>query len=356
EGISVYEERQEKLAWGQVMEPRYRELIVNGEATPVSQLSGAFLKPASPLHLQFAYFESSMVVEYLIGKYGLVTVQRILTDLGNDVPINQALARHTESIEQLDNDFARWFRNQADQLAPKVDWQKPELPADADAAAFAAWNKEHPNSFWGLLAHGVKLVADRQWQAAKAPLEQAVALYPGYARGDNPYSLLATVHRELGETEAERAVLEKLVEIDADAVDARLRLIELAEAKQEWKIIADHAAQALAINPLIPAPHRNLAKAAEAMGNRAAAIDAYRALLLMGPLDPAETHFRLARLLHQDGQLDQARHEVVTALEQAPRYREAHRLLLQIARTAESPRTEDKAAGETPTPREAPDP
>lgn len=344
EGISVYEERQEKLAWGQVMEPRYRELIIKGESTPVSQLSSAFLKAASPLHLQFAYFESSMVVEYLVGKYGLVTVQRILTDLGNDVPINQALSRHTESIDQLDNDFARWFRNQADQLAPQVDWQRPELPPEADATALAAWNKEHPNCFWGLLAHGAKLVADKQWQAAKSPLEQAVALYPGYARGDNPFLLLAVTHRQLGETESERAVLDKLVEIDADAADARLRLMELAEEREEWKIVADHAAQTLAINPLIPAPHRQLAKAAEALGNRPVAIDAYRALLLMGPLDPAETHFRLARLLHQEGQLETARREVVTALEQAPRYLDAHRLLLQMVRAADDKQTEPRGA------------
>jgi len=348
EGISVYEERQEKLSWGQVMEPRYRELILKGEATPVSQLSGAFLKPKSQLHLQFAYFESSMVVEYLVGKYGLVTVQRILTDLGNDVPINQALARHTESIEQLDEDFARWFRNQADRLAPEVDWQRPELPAEADAAALAGWNKEHPKSFWGLLAYGARLVSDRQWQAAKPPLEQAVALYPGYARGDNPYLLLSVVHRELGETAAERAVLEKLVEIDADAADARLRLMELVEEKEEWKIVAEHAAQALAINPLISAPHRHLAKAAEALGDRTAAIDAYRALLLMGPLDPAETHFRLARVLHQQGQLEPARREVITALEQAPRYLDAHRLLLQIARGAGLRPAEPEATGGRP--------
>ena len=66
----------------------------------------------------------------------------------------------------------------------------------------------------------------------------------------------------------------------ADAADARLRLMELAEAKEEWKIVADHAVQAQAINPLIAAPHRHLGRAAEALGDRPAAIAAYRALLL----------------------------------------------------------------------------
>ena len=66
EGISVYEERQANSTWGQTMTPVYRQMILEGELTPVSRLSGAFLQPKSAMHLQFAYFESSLVVEFLI--------------------------------------------------------------------------------------------------------------------------------------------------------------------------------------------------------------------------------------------------------------------------------------------------
>jgi hypothetical protein len=55
--------------------------------TPVSKLSGAFLRPPSPMHLQFAYYESSMVVEYVAGRFGIEALQRVLADLANDVPI-----------------------------------------------------------------------------------------------------------------------------------------------------------------------------------------------------------------------------------------------------------------------------
>ncbi|MCA9000014.1 MAG: hypothetical protein KDA80_23660, partial [Planctomycetaceae bacterium] len=43
EGISVYEERQRDSAWGERMSPRYRSMILEGELTPVSELSSAFL-------------------------------------------------------------------------------------------------------------------------------------------------------------------------------------------------------------------------------------------------------------------------------------------------------------------------
>ncbi|HEX4149168.1 MAG TPA: hypothetical protein VHY20_09280, partial [Pirellulales bacterium] len=105
EGISVYEERQRDPAWGQSMTPEYRRLILSDALTSVSRLSGAFLKPPSPQHLQFAYFESSLVVEYLVGRYGPGALDHVLNDLADDVPINTTLARHTEKIEQLDADF-----------------------------------------------------------------------------------------------------------------------------------------------------------------------------------------------------------------------------------------------------------
>jgi tetratricopeptide (TPR) repeat protein len=330
EGISVYEERQENSSWGQRMTPKYREMVLDDKATPVSQLSGAFLKPESAVHLQFAYFQSSMVVEYLVGRYGLASLQRTLDDLGEGIAINQALARHTEPIKKLDEDFARWFKQQAEQLAPGVDLERPEFEGEVNLKAIADWNKEHPKNFWGLILQGQALIAAKQWEDAKRPLEAAVELYPDYDGGESPYSLLASIHRELGETQQERAVLEKLAKLDADAADARLRLVELAAEKEDWKAAAEHASAVLAVNPLVAAPHRHLARAAEALEQRKTAIEANRALLILQPLDKAEIHLRLARLLRDEGDLDKAKRHVLEALEQAPRYLTAHQLLLEI--------------------------
>jgi tetratricopeptide (TPR) repeat protein len=76
-------------------------------------------------------------------------------------------------------------------------------------------------------------------------------------------------------------------------------------------------------------PYRFLAQACERTGETEAAISAYRATLELEPPDPAEIHYRLARLLHQSGR-PEARRQVLQALEEAPRYREALRLLLEL--------------------------
>jgi len=349
EGISVYEERQRNGAWGQSMNPRYREMILaeggddtgdkdeKAALTPVSKLSGAFLQPPTPMHLQFAYYESSMVIEYVVEKWGMSALQAALMDLGNDVPINDALAKHTEPIEKLDESFAAWIKDKAKNLAPGMDWSRPELSLDADSAAMAAWNKDHPNSFWGLLGEGRALLAERKFAEAKAPLTKLVGLYPSYAEAGGPYVLLAAAHREFGETDAERAMLEKHISLNADAVEPRVRLIEIAAAAKDWKSVKALADDVLAINPLIPAPHRYLAQAATALSDRPAAIRAHKTLLMMDPLDAADHHYQLASLLAAEQQLPEARREVVRSLEEAPRFRAAHQLLLEIADKMETP-------------------
>ena len=350
EGISVYEERLEQPAWGQTMNPPYRELVLKGGATPVSKLSSAFLRPPTPMHLQFAYYESSMVVQYVIERFGLDAMRKVLADLGEDVPINLALAKHTEPIEQLDASFEKWFRQQADQLAAGVDWEKPELDLDAGSAAMRAWNEKHPNSFWGLLGEGRALIAERKHKEAIPPLEKAAALYPGYGEPGGPYVLLAAAHRELGNTKAERAMLEKHVALSAEAIEPRVRLMELAAAQSDWPAVRVQAEQVLGINPLVPTPHGYVAKAAEATGDRLLAIEARRTLLTLDPLDRADHHYQLARLLYAENKLPDARQEVVRALEEAPRFRDAHRLLLEIVEKSQPP---TPPAPQPATPKEA---
>jgi hypothetical protein len=58
---------------------------------------------------------------------------------------------------------------------------------------------------------------------------------------------------------------------------------------------------------------------------------------MMYPLDAEDHHYQLASLLAAEQQLPEARREVVRALEEAPRFRAAHQLLLEIADKMETP-------------------
>ena len=70
--------------------------------------------------------------------------------------------------------------------------------------------------------------------------------------------------------------------------------------------------------------------AAEKTNDDKALIESLSVLAKMNPLDGADVHFRLGSALHRSNQLALAKRQIIMALEKAPRYRDAHRLLLKI--------------------------
>src|SRR5262249_48468344 len=144
----------------------------------------------------------------------------------------------------------------------------PDLPADSDSKAVAAWLEAHPKSFWGWRRLGARLVAEKEWPRAREALETLKRLYPEYVGPENAYMMLATVSRRLSDRPSERKALEELASRDGDAGPAYLRLMELDEEDGDWRALARDARRLLAVNPLIPAPHRQLALASERLGDR----------------------------------------------------------------------------------------
>ncbi len=329
EGVSVYEERQQRGNWGEKMQPRYRAMILGEDLTPVSQLSGAFLKPKTPVHLGFAYYESSLVVEWLIERFGLEKMKRILADLARGVEINEAIAAHAEPIAKIDAEFSERAKALAKATGPALDWAKPK-PADvASDAAVEQFVARNPNNFDALTAQAMKLIRAKEWDAAKTPLKKLIELYPDQHDPDGAYAQLARAHRELHETAAELAALNQLADLCPDATDAFARLMELAKERNDWPAVLANAERFAAVNPLSPLPHRAEAEASEALGKKPAAIAAWRTVLKLDPENPAEIHYRLGCLLHETGDAG-AKREVLLALEEAPRFREALRLLLEL--------------------------
>jgi tetratricopeptide (TPR) repeat protein len=317
-------------------------MILGEDLTPVSQLSAAFLHPKSPAHLGFAYYESSLVVDWLVGRWGLEKMKALLADLARGKEINTALATHFAPIEKLDADFAAHARSIAQGTGPKLDWTPPQ-PADfASEKRLEEFIAKNPDNFAALTEQAKQLIEAKQWADAKAPLQKLIERYPDQRDDDSAYALLAQVHRALGEADAEIAMLHKLVELNSDATDAFERLMQIAAARKDWPGVLANTERYAAVNPLSPIPYRAEAEAREALGQKPAAIAAYRALLQVGPPDPPEIHYRLARLLHATGD-PAAKREVLLALEDAPRFRAALALLLEItAQTSDQPGVDQK--------------
>lgn len=350
EGISVFEELERDPAWGQHMSPDYRQRVLRNEMTPIGELSGAFLNAESGEDMQFAYYQSSLVVAFMVEKYGMDALKQILVDLGTGVPINDAITSHTLDVNELDEAFVTWAQAKASNIGESLTWDEPdpnlispeEMPDELEI---------NPDNYYLLIGSARQYIEKGDWEKAQPILDKLLEAYPDQRGKGGALYLASIVASNRDDTEKERDYLEKLASIDGDVSDAYLRLMHIAREASDWEGLRTNAQRYLAVNPLTTRPYEALAIASENLNDIPAAIAARQTLVKLNPLDPALAHYELARLLHQDGS-DQAKRQVLMALEEAPRYQDAQKLLLTLiqigAKEVANPAPEEGTTDVTP--------
>ena len=329
EGISVYEERQRDSTWGQSMDPTYREMILGTGLVPVSQLSGAFLQPKTPLHLQFAYYESSLVVEYWIEKYGIDVMRRLLEDLAIGMPASEALKRAPGSLELLDIEFRDYAMALAAKYGAGVDFERAD---PKDKVEVEVWLTEHPDSYWGLRGKCQALISAKKWEEALVIAEKLQVILPDESSNEGVYAILASIHRGKENQAKERSALVELAERSSDCREALLRLIEIDEKRGDWSSLEKWCEQMQAINPIRSDLQQLRSLTYEKLGKAVKAAESLSASLELQPTDPANIHYRLAVSLQSLGRTELAKRQVLMALEESPRYRAALELLVKISK------------------------
>jgi cellulose synthase operon protein C len=161
--------------------------------------------------------------------------------------------------------------------------------------------------------------------------EKVRKLYPDYVYEANAYEFLAEAYLAKANKPAAVEVLTAYEKLGGRNPDALEQLAFLEEEQGH----ADEAAATLErINYIYPVHdenlHRHLGDLWFAQNNFAGAIREYSAVLALNPLDQASAQYNLARAYFAAGQNDQASEHVLAALEFAPSYRPAQKLLLQL--------------------------
>ena len=328
EGISVFEERQANPSWGQLMSLFYRERIIAGQIQPISRMSAAFLEAQDARDTQFAYFQSALVVEYLVENYGFEKLRALLKSLAAGDEINAALARHFAPVDTLDGAFADYARAQAIALAPELDFHRGG-DGIADLLTRSLTQLGGKPNVPTLLKEAREAVERSEWTVVREklkPLVDAGLYLPGT---DNFHALLARACAELGDTTGEREALTTITEHESDALSSVTRLLAMAKTDSNWPTVARWADAWLAINPLAPTPWRALLDAHEHTGERATAARAGEVLLRLDPPDFASIHYRVAQQLTPTDPAGARRH-ALQALEEAPRFRAAYDLLATL--------------------------
>jgi tetratricopeptide (TPR) repeat protein len=343
EGISVHEESKKDPSWGMRMTATYRRMTLDEETlTPMSKMSRAFLSPKSGEHIMFAYYEASQAVDWLLKTYGEKKFQALLKDLAEGRRINEALARNCAPVEKLDEEFAKHMRGLAEAFAPKGDWEKPEREEvdPRSEAAVAEYLRENPDNLWALEQRTRRLIAGEKWTEALGLAKRLIELAPENVGNNSGYDFSAKAYRGLKQSEGEAAMLREWAKRDGSADAAFLRLVELDAEAENWNGVRENVQKLLSIQPFLKQPYEEMARASEATGHPDDAVWALQKLMCLGPDHPVEVNFSLARLLREKDAPAAKRH-LLDALAEAPRFRDGHKLLLELqsAKPAEKPPT-----------------
>ncbi len=332
EGISVYEEMQRHPNWGQKMTPDYRRMILEeDELTPIQNMSEAFFQPESGQHLMFAYYQSMLVVEYIVENFGIDSLRAILADLAGGRLIDDAIELHTTSLEKLEADFAESVIELAGGYGRGVDWTDPD-PAEMNPLSslmVAAYLKRSPSNFAARQAYTSLMLDQKKWDEAATSADQLISLLPDFTGEGNGYTFKALALREAGYLAGEAEVLEDLASLSAEAYNTYLRLIDVKFEEESWDSVIANAERGLAINPFNQRIHYCQGCAHEARDEASLAVASFEHALRLDPANPSEVRFRLARLLQNEDET-KARRYLLDSLADSPRYREAHGLLLEM--------------------------
>jgi cellulose synthase operon protein C len=171
----------------------------------------------------------------------------------------------------------------------------------------------------------------KQYDAVLKEGEAVRRMYPEYVGDANPYEFIAAVDLAKGDKKFAEAILTEYQKVGGSDPATLKKLASLEEELGQPK---EAAATLDRINYIYPVHdedlHRHLGDLWFAQSNYPGAIREYTALVALNPLDKAGAHFKLAQAYYASGQRDKAEESVLAALEAAPGYRPAQKLLLEI--------------------------
>lgn len=307
EGLAVHEETAVNLEWGDRISPMVLKAIKDKKLLPVTELDRGFVHPTEAAQVIVSYFQGGRICDYINEKWGWDTLLAMLHDFGAGEE-TAAVIRKELKIEPEEFD-KRFFAFVEADTKKQVD---------------------HFEQYSG----GMKLISElaksKAYEAIIKEGEKIQDWYPDYVEDNNLYEILAKAYLETNNKPAAMAELERYVKIGGRNPETIKKLAKMLVEAGRKKDAADVLARLNYIYPLDNEAHQLLGSFWLEQGNASGAMREFRAVVAHNPIDPAEAHYDLARALNSNHQPDQAEDELFTALEAAPGYRPAQRLLLEL--------------------------
>ncbi len=307
EGLAVHEETQASPEWGDPITPDVIVALHDKKLLPIADLDRGFVRPEYPSQVIVSYYQAGRICDYIQDRWGadelLEMVHSFAAKETTAATIQQDLKM---TPEEFDKEFQEWLYKGDGQVAAHFDEWRTKLKDVVEQA------KNH--NYDVVLKEGTEVVQ----------------LYPQYIYDANAYQFIAEADLAKDNKQAAAAIL---TDYEKEGGRDPETLKQLASLEETLGSPKEAAATLNRINYIYPEDqqlHERLGKLWLAQQNYQGAIREYSAVLALHPLDKASAAFDLAQAYFDAGQKDKAEDNVLQALEAAPDFRPAQKLLLQI--------------------------
>jgi tetratricopeptide (TPR) repeat protein len=316
EGLAVHEEGEHSPEWSNRITPDVLAAIRDKKLLPLSQLDRGFVYPEYPSQVIVSYFQAAAMCEFIKEKWGEDNLLSMVQSYAKELTTTQVVQQNLGlAPEDFDKQFFAWIDHKY----------------GIEAAHFDEWHNK--------LKVLVAAAHEKQYDTVLRDAPTILALYPEYVDEANIYEFIADADKARGDSNAEAAILTAYEHQGGQIPEMLKRLATLEESRGQ----TDEAVATLErLNYIYPVKdeelHHRLGDLLFQEKQYDGAIREYNALAASNPVDKAGAEFSLAQAYFAAGKRDKAEEWVLAALEIAPGYRPAQKLLLQLQQSPATPK------------------
>ena len=304
----MHEETANNPEWGDRFSVEGITAIRDKKLLPIAKLDAGFVRPKYPAQVSVSYFQAGKICDYISERWGFPKLLEMMHAFAakqtTDQIVEQKLGMKPEEFDKV---FLVWLDKQVGRTV----------------ANFEEWRKR--------LKANVALLKDKKYDEVIKEGLEIRDLYPDYVEAGNVYEQLADSYLEKKDVDSairELMAYAKIGGRDRDLLKKLGKLLEDKGNKKEAAGVYDR------INYFYPMQdedlHKKLGNLWLELGNTKGAVKEFSAAVGSKPVDPALAYFNLARAQSASGNKADARESLVSALENAPGFKPAQKLLLEL--------------------------
>ncbi len=307
EGLAVYEESALNPDWADMLDHDSILAIKEKKLLPVAEIDRGFVHPTYPSQVLVSYYQGGKICTFIVQKWGWDKILAMIHDFGENRPTPEVIEKELGlKPEEFDKQFMAWLDPQVRTTVDHIEeWTKSMRAVNEDVKA-------------------------KKWDDLIPKAEQAKAWYPDYREVGSTYEALADAWQAKGDKAKETAELEQYSKVGGREPETLKRLSLLQDQGGHKKEAAATLERLNLIYLEDEVVHQRLGDLDMDIANTNGAVREYNAVLAEKPVDPAGAHYGLARAYMAEHKVKDAREEVISALEVAPDFKPALKLLLEL--------------------------